>query len=113
MSEKVVVGRDEMDRLVLMRMDLDRYEAQLIPDLYEEIHALRNALRRLVQVIQEGDTPVSPDACNRHSAVLHDAERLLGERSEHSRKPAGGHPQQQGQGQGPIGRRRDMNRDEH
>ncbi len=89
MSGKVVVARDEMDRLVLMRMDLDRYEAQLIPDLYEENHALRNALRRLVQVIQEGDTPVSPDACNRRSAALHDAERLLGEAHPHERAGAG------------------------
>jgi len=80
MSEKVIVRRDEMDRLVLMRMDLDRYEAQLIPDLYKENLALRNALRRLVQVIQEADTQVSPDASNRHSAAVHDAERLLGER---------------------------------
>jgi hypothetical protein len=79
MSEKVVLGRDEMDRLVLMRMDLDRYEAELIPDLYKENLALRHALRRLVQVIQEADTQVSPDASNRHSAALHDAKRLLGE----------------------------------
>jgi hypothetical protein len=80
MSEKVIVGRDEMDRLVLMRMDLDRYEAQLIPDLYKENLALRNALRLLLQVIREADTQVSPGASNRHSAALHDAERLLGER---------------------------------
>ena len=80
MSEKVIVSRDEMDRLVLMRMDLDRYEAQLIPDLYKENLAVRNALRRLVQAIQEADTQAGPDASNRHSAALHAAERLLGER---------------------------------
>jgi hypothetical protein len=27
---KVVVGRDEMDRLIMMRMDVDRYETETI-----------------------------------------------------------------------------------
>ncbi len=89
MSEKVVVDRDEMDRLVLMRMDLDRYEAQLIPDLYEENLAIRNALQRLVEAVQEADQQVSLEASNRHSGALHDAQRLLGERSDLSRnRPA-------------------------
>ena len=89
MSEKVVVGRDEMDRLVMMRMDLDRYEAQLIPDLYQENLALRNALQRLLEVIQEADLQVTLDASDRHRGALHDAQQLLGEHSELSRnRPA-------------------------
>lgn len=82
MSERVVVGRDEMDRLVMMRMDLDRYEAQLIPDLYQENLALRNALQRLLEVIQEADLQVTLEASDRHRGALHDARRLLGERRE-------------------------------
>jgi hypothetical protein len=85
MSEKVVVGREEMDRLVLMRMDLDRYEAQLIPDLYQENLALRNALQRLLEVVQEADLQVTLEASDRRRGALHDAQRLLGERSEVSR----------------------------
>lgn len=81
MSEKVVVDRDEMERLLLMRMDLDRYEAQLIPDLYKENLALRNALRRLVEAVQEAEQQVSPEARKSHRGVLHDAQRLLGDRS--------------------------------
>jgi hypothetical protein len=86
MSEKVVVGREEMDRLVLMRMDLDRYETQLIPDLYQENLALRNALQRLLEVVQEADLQVPLEASDRRRDALHDAQRLLGERSEVSRQ---------------------------
>ena len=32
-ANKVVVGRDEMDRLVMMRLDVDRYENETIPNL--------------------------------------------------------------------------------
>ena len=86
MSERVVVGREEMDRLVLMRMDLDRYEAQLIPDLYQENLALRHALQRLLEVVQEADPPVTVEASDRRLGALHDAQRLLGERGELSRQ---------------------------
>ena len=86
MSEKVVVGRDEMDRLVLMRMDLDRYEAQLIPDLYQENLVLRNALQRLLEAVQEADLQATLEASDRHRGALHDAQRLLAERSELSRQ---------------------------
>ena len=41
--------RDEVDRLVLMRMDLDRYEAQLIPDLQQRVADLTRALKGLVE----------------------------------------------------------------
>ncbi len=85
MSDKVVVDRDEMDRLVLMRIDLDRYEAQLIPDLYKENGALRKALQRLVEAVQEADQQVSLEANNRHRGALDDAQQLLGERSDLSR----------------------------
>jgi hypothetical protein len=54
LSEKVVINRDELDRLVLMRMDLDRYEAQLMPDLQQKVEALRHTGRRLVDTIQDG-----------------------------------------------------------
>lgn len=42
------MARDEVDRLVLMRMDLDRYEAQLIPDLQQQVLDLTRALKALV-----------------------------------------------------------------
>lgn len=79
MSEKVVVDRSEMDRLVLMRVDLDRYEAQLIPDLRQEVLALRHTLRRLVEAVQDAERVLSLEASKGHRGALRDAQRLLEE----------------------------------
>jgi hypothetical protein len=43
-DNKVVVGRDEMDRLVMMRLDVDRYENETIPKLQLQAVLLREAL---------------------------------------------------------------------
>ena len=43
-ANKVVVGRDEMDRLIIMRLDVDRYENETIPNLQLHALALRKAL---------------------------------------------------------------------
>jgi hypothetical protein len=43
-SNKVAVGRDEMDRLVTMRLDVDRYENETIPNLQLQAVLLREAL---------------------------------------------------------------------
>lgn len=42
------MSRDEVDRFVLMRLDLDRYEAQLIPDLQQQVLDLTRALKGMV-----------------------------------------------------------------
>jgi hypothetical protein len=47
-SSRVLMARDEVDHLVMMRMDLDRYEAQLIPDLQQQVFDLTRALKGLV-----------------------------------------------------------------
>jgi len=51
------MARDEVDRLVMMRMDLDRYEAQLIPDLQQLVFDLTRALKGLVAA--SGDTSLA------------------------------------------------------
>lgn len=79
MSDRVIIDRDEMDRLVLMRMDLDRYEAQLIPDLQQEVVALRNALRAVVEAVQEEEQRLDLVATGSHRSALDEAQRLLGE----------------------------------
>lgn len=56
-SGRVLLARDEVDRLILMRMDLDRYEAQLIPDLQQEVFDLTRALKTLVAA--SGDKSVA------------------------------------------------------
>ena len=47
-SRRVLMARDEVDPLILMRKDLDRYEAQLIPDLQQQVLDLTRALKGLV-----------------------------------------------------------------
>ncbi|HEY4026007.1 MAG TPA: hypothetical protein VGO86_06215 [Candidatus Dormibacteraeota bacterium] len=85
MNGKVLVDRGEMDRLVLMRIDLDRYEAQLIPDLQQEVLALRHALRRLVEAVQEAEAQLGLEASKSHRGALREAQRMLTERSGASR----------------------------
>jgi hypothetical protein len=67
---RIVMARDEVDRLVQMRMDLDRYEAQLIPDLQQLVLDLTRALRGLVAA--SGDMSVA----NREQALA-TAQRVL------------------------------------
>lgn len=47
-GDRIVLSRDAVDRMVLMGVDLDRYEAQLIPDLQQQVLDLVRALRGLV-----------------------------------------------------------------
>lgn len=64
------MARDEVDRLILMRMDLDRYEAKLIPDLQQQVFALTRALKGLIAAA--GDVSLA----NREEALL-TARRVL------------------------------------
>jgi len=75
-----------MDRIVLMRMDLDRYEAQLIPDLQCDILTLRHVLRRLVEAGEEAEQSLDLEASTSHRGALHEAQQLLEERNDPSRK---------------------------
>ena len=43
-SGKTVVGRDEMDRLIMMRLDVEKYENETIPGLHRQVALLRVAL---------------------------------------------------------------------
>jgi len=90
MSDKVVIERDEMDRLVLMQMDLDRYEAQLIPDLQQETLALHHALRRLVEAVREAEHLLNLEATTRHRGALRQAERLLVDLAQRREEPTSG-----------------------
>ena len=45
---RMLISKDEMDGMVLMKMDLDRYEAQLIPDLQQRVIDLTRALKAMV-----------------------------------------------------------------
>jgi hypothetical protein len=45
---RILRAREEVDRMVLVKMDLDRYEAHLIPDLQQQVFDLTRALKGLV-----------------------------------------------------------------
>jgi hypothetical protein len=43
-SNKTVLDRDEMDRLIMMRADVEKYENETIPALHQHVALLRRAL---------------------------------------------------------------------
>jgi hypothetical protein len=71
MNGRIVMAGEEVDRMILMKMDLDRYEAQLIPDLQQTVIDLTRALEELIAA--SGDA----SAGNREEALRH-ARRVLG-----------------------------------
>ncbi len=70
LRSRVVMDRDDVDRMIMMRMDLDRYEAQLIPDLHERVRNLTLALQGLVAAARD----LSP---NNREEALAVAQRVL------------------------------------
>lgn len=70
MRARVSIDQDEMDRLVLMRMDVDRYEAQLIPELNARIQDLTLALQLLVAAVADDSRGNLAEAAERASRVL-------------------------------------------
>ncbi len=70
LRSQVVMDRDDVDRMIMMRMDLDRYEAQLIPDLHERVRNLTLALQGLVAAARD----LSP---NNREEALAVAQRVL------------------------------------
>jgi hypothetical protein len=89
MSDEVVIERREIDQLALMQMDLDRYEAQLIPDLQQESLALYHALRRLVGAVREAEHLLELEATTSHRGALRAAERLLVDLEQRREQPPG------------------------
>jgi hypothetical protein len=67
---RIVMHREDVDRMIMMRMDLDRYEAQLIPDLHERVRNLTLALEGLVAAARD----VSPNSREEALAI---AQRVL------------------------------------
>ena len=51
MSNRISLDREEVDRLILLGMDLDRYQTQVIPDLQQRVGELTRALSDLVAAV--------------------------------------------------------------
>ena len=51
MSNRISLDREEVDRLILLGMDFDRYQTQVIPDLQQRVGELTRALTDLVGAV--------------------------------------------------------------
>ena len=51
MSNRISLDREEVDRLILLGMDFDRYQTQVIPDLQQRVGELVRALTDLVAAV--------------------------------------------------------------
>lgn len=52
MSNRISLNREEVDRMVLLGMDADRYQTQVIPDLQQRVIDLMRALNDLVTAVR-------------------------------------------------------------
>ena len=51
MSNRISLDREEVDRLILLGMDFDRYQTQVIPDLQQRVGELTRVLADLVGAV--------------------------------------------------------------
>jgi len=53
MAAKIPIDKETVERMIILGMDVDRYEAQVIPDLQARVGALTRALQDLVDAVRE------------------------------------------------------------
>lgn len=51
MSNRISLNREEVDRMILLGMDADRYQTQVVPDLQQRVFDLTRALRDLIAAV--------------------------------------------------------------
>jgi hypothetical protein len=51
MNNRISLNRDEVDRMILLGMDADRYQTQVVPDLQQRVSDLARALKDLVAAV--------------------------------------------------------------
>ena len=51
MTSRISLDREEVDRMIMLGMDADRYQTQVIPDLQQRVIDLTRALQDLVGAI--------------------------------------------------------------
>jgi len=52
MTNRISLDREAVDRMILIGMDVDRYQTQVIPDLQERVEDLTRALKDLVGAVR-------------------------------------------------------------
>ncbi len=51
MSNRISLDRETVDHMILIGMDVDRYQTQVIPDLQQRVGELTRALKDLVGTV--------------------------------------------------------------
>jgi len=51
MSNRISLDREEVDRMILLGMDFDRYQTQVVPDLQQRVGDLTRALTDLIGAV--------------------------------------------------------------
>jgi hypothetical protein len=51
MSNRISLEREEVERMILLGMDADRYQTQVVPDLQQRVSDLTRALKDLVGAV--------------------------------------------------------------
>lgn len=51
MNNRISLNREEVDRMILLGMDADRYQTQVVPDLQQRVSDLARALKDLVGAV--------------------------------------------------------------
>jgi hypothetical protein len=75
MDARIPMDRESVDRMILLGMEVDRYQAQVIPDLQQRVSALTQALQDLVRAVR--DASRDPALATRVEAAAARAERSL------------------------------------
>jgi hypothetical protein len=51
MNNRISLNREEVDRMILLGMDADKYQTQVVPDLQQRVSDLTRALEDLVGAV--------------------------------------------------------------
>ena len=52
MSNRISLDRETVDHMILVGMDVDRYQTQVIPDLQQRVGELTQALKDLIGAVR-------------------------------------------------------------
>jgi len=75
MSNRILLDRETVDRMILIGMDVDRYQTQVIPDLQQRVAQLTRALKDLVRAV--GDARQDPALASHVEGASSRAQQVL------------------------------------
>lgn len=76
MSNRISLDREEVDRMILVGMEVDRYQTQVIPDLQQRVGELTRALTDLVGAL--GAARQNPALASHVDGSIARAQKVLG-----------------------------------